>query len=176
MHRPPEDVFAADILDTPGLNSTMSKSDMVNLGEMICTAIPEGASHADLVAKLGVSKLGPQVMEVFVSAAERDLCPVFKYGRQSAAVAPPVAAGPIGLLPPGVYEVGTGAGQVAPGKYRSSGPDGSNAAGCYYARLRHNDGSFGDILGSNITEGQSLMTVKTSDGYVEIAGCTFAKA
>jgi len=127
------------------------------------------------MATLGTTKFGPQVMEIVLSAAGRNLCPKARYNTQASAATSAPAAGPLQELPPGVYEVGTGPGQAAPGKYRSPGPDGSNGAGCYYARLRSNDGSFGDILGNNITQGQSLMTIKVSDGYVEIGGCTFTR-
>jgi hypothetical protein len=84
--------------------------------------------------------------------------------------------GPVTEVSPGTYEVGTGAGQVAPGKYKATGPDGSNGAGCYYARLKNNDGSVGDIIANNIGDGPSVFTVKASDGAVQIAGCTFTKS
>jgi len=87
----------------------------------------------------------------------------------------PVPTGPLTTVPTGTYEVGTGAGQVAPGRYRSSEPDGTNLVGCYFARLRKNDGSIGDIIDNDISEGQSLMNVAPSDGYVEVDGCIFEK-
>jgi beta-lactam-binding protein with PASTA domain len=96
-------------------------------------------------------------------------------------LAPPAAAAPakpqqLTEVSPGTYQVGTGDGQVAPGKYKSTGPDGSNFAGCYYARLKNNDGGLGDIIANNISQGPSIMNVKASDGYVEVNGCTFAKS
>jgi hypothetical protein len=90
----------------------------------------------------------------------------------AAAAAP---SGPLTTLSPGTYEVGAGDGQAMPGTYKSSGSDGSNAAGCYYSRLKHNDGSVGDILSNNISSGPSVFTIKPSDGYIEINGCTFTK-
>jgi hypothetical protein len=87
--------------------------------------------------------------------------------------AEPVEAAPSGPLTSfsdGTYEVGTGDGQVAPGKYKSPG-----ASTCYWARLKSNDGSLGDILDNNVGEGQMLLNVKDSDGYVEIRGCEFTK-
>jgi PASTA domain/Protein of unknown function (DUF732) len=60
------------------------------------------------------------------------------------APAAPAAPQPLTEVTPGTYEVGTGDGQVAPGKYKSSGPDGGVV--CYYARLKSNDGSNGDII------------------------------
>jgi hypothetical protein len=83
---------------------------------------------------------------------------------------------PLRTLTPGTYEVGTGVGQAAPGKYKSNGPDSSNFVGCYYARLKNNDGGLGDIINNNISQGPSVFTIKPSDGYVEISGCTFTKS
>jgi len=77
---------------------------------------------------------------------------------------------------PGTYEVGTGDGEIPPGKYKSTGPDGSNPAGCYYGRLRNNDGSVTDILSNDVSQGPTLFTAKPTDGYINIVGCTFAKA
>lgn len=84
-------------------------------------------------------------------------------------------AGPITTIRAGTYEVGTGPGQVPAGRYRASGPDGTNAIGCYYSRLRRNDGSLDDIIANNISAGQALLNVAPSDGYVEVSGCTFEK-
>lgn len=84
----------------------------------------------------------------------------------------PAPSGPLTTVGPGTYEVGTGDGQVAPGKYRSPGPDG---AACYYARLKNNDGVLNDIIDNEISQGQTLLTVKDSDGYLEVQGCTFEK-
>ena len=80
-------------------------------------------------------------------------------------------AGPLPSFSDGTYEVGTGNGQVAPGKYRSPGDGGT----CYWGRLKNNDGELGDIIVNNLGQGQMLLTVKPSDGYVEIRGCTFTK-
>ena len=84
------------------------------------------------------------------------------------------AQGALQSLSPGTYEVGIGPGQAAPGKYKSSGPEGSHI--CYCARLKNNDGAVDDIINNNITQGPSVFTIKPSDGYVEVNGCTFTKA
>lgn len=82
------------------------------------------------------------------------------------------SSGPLTTFSDGTYEVGTGEGQVAPGKYKSPGSGGT----CYWARLKHNDGALGDIIANNIGEGQMILNVGKSDGYVEVRGCTFTKA
>lgn len=88
-----------------------------------------------------------------------------------AAPAPAVTTGPLTTIVPGTYEVGNGDGQVVPGKYKSPNPGGY----CYSARLKNNDGALGDIIANDIHQGQALLTVKASDGYVEVTGCTFVK-
>lgn len=82
------------------------------------------------------------------------------------AAPPPVTTAPTqDTIGEGTFEVGT---DVKPGKYKSAGPSG---AGCYYARLKNNDGALGDILDNNISNGPSTVTIKESDGYFETNGC-----
>jgi hypothetical protein len=81
------------------------------------------------------------------------------------------AGGPLTTFSEGTYEVGTGDGQIAPGKYKSAG-----GGMCYWSRLKHNDGALGDIIANNLSEGQMILNVAKSDGYVEIRGCTFTRA
>jgi hypothetical protein len=76
--------------------------------------------------------------------------------------------GPLSTFSEGTYEVGTGDGQVAPGKYKSPGP-GS------YVLLKNNDGQLGDIIDIQISDGQLLLTVPKTAGYVEVRRCTFTK-
>jgi hypothetical protein len=105
--------------------------------------------------------------------------PPAQQGPAQATPAPDQQTGPVAptwaltSLGPGTYQVGTGAGDATPGQYRSSGPDGSNPAGCYYERTQHNDGSVGDILSNDVSQGPTVFTLKPSDGFVQIQGCTF---
>jgi hypothetical protein len=91
----------------------------------------------------------------------------------AAAAAPAGPSGPLTSFDDGTYEVGTGEGQVAPGKYTSPGPEGGGV--CYSGRLKHNDGELGDIIDNDISQGQAILVVKPSDGYVKVSGCTFTK-
>lgn len=69
----------------------------------------------------------------------------------------------------GVYEVGS---DIKPGKYKSPGPSSDGPfSGCYYARLKTGDGSSGDIIANNSTKGQSVVTIKPTDGVFETNGC-----
>lgn len=77
--------------------------------------------------------------------------------------------GPLTAFDDGTYEVGTGPGQVAPGRYRASGK------GCHWARLKSTDE--GDTIGTPHTgNGPTFMTVKASDAYIHVSGCAFTKA
>jgi hypothetical protein len=91
------------------------------------------------------------------------------------AVAPaaaPEPSGPLTTVGPGFYEVGTGDGQVAPGKYKSANPEGY----CSVARLKNNDGSATDIIDYKNSPGPIIVTVKKTDGYLQTTGCTLTKA
>jgi hypothetical protein len=69
----------------------------------------------------------------------------------------------------GVYEVGV---DMQPGKYKTAGPDPDDAfPNCYYARLKTGDGSLGDIIDNNNSQGPVTVTVKTSDGMFDTSGC-----
>ncbi len=82
--------------------------------------------------------------------------------------------GPLMTVGPGTYEVGTSPGQLAPGRYFSPGPP--SGSPCYHARRRNNDSEPGDVIADELSQGQVIMTVRASDGYVEVSGCTFIAA
>ncbi|MDT7709612.1 MAG: hypothetical protein QOG20_5219 [Pseudonocardiales bacterium] len=84
--RSQDDLFMADFLDTPGLSTTMSRADTLALAHSMCDIIgtPGIPSHAYLVQQLGTSKLGPQVTDVMLTAAEANLCPLAQYTASSA--------------------------------------------------------------------------------------------
>lgn len=62
----------------------------------------------------------------------------------------------------GTYEVGTGVGQVPPGKYQCS--DG------YFARLKGTTGSFDDIIANGIADGPTVLTILPSDKAIQFDG------
>lgn len=67
---------------------------------------------------------------------------------------------------PGMYEVGV---DVKAGKYKTSGPNGSNPVGCYYA-WKSSSGSDADIVDNNIVKGQSVVTLRDGQ-FFEISSC-----
>lgn len=85
----------------------------------------------------------------------------------AATVAPvvPAPTGPATTLAEGTYEVGV---DIKPGKYKSPG-----GSGCYWARLGKDQTS---ILDNSFGDGPSVFTVKASDGYVKLSGCTWTLA
>jgi hypothetical protein len=140
-----------------------------------------GASAASTTTSAPVA--APPLTQTVTVTATPTVFPSATVSLPSATFAPPAPTEvvtptpvPLQTLTPGTYEVGTGVGQAAPGKYKSNGPDSSNFAGCYYARLKNNDGGLSDIINNNISQGPSVFTIKPSDGYVEISGCTFTKS
>lgn len=75
----------------------------------------------------------------------------------------------------GTHEVGT---DIAPGKYKTTGPDPSSIIpSCYWARLKNTDGSFDSIITNGNTRGPATLTVKATDAAVELTGgCVWTKA
>jgi hypothetical protein len=172
--------FVREFLSYPGLTTDMSEAEMIRLAASACDAIgTPGVTRDNMVAAVSTTKLGPQVAAVLIDIAKRTYCPEkewssapgIEYTPGGSASSP--QSGPLTTVSSGTYEVGTGDGQVPPGKYKSSGPTGS--APCYFARLKNNDGAMGDIIDNDLSQGPTVMTVKASDGYVEVNRCTFTK-
>jgi hypothetical protein len=83
---------------------------------------------------------------------------------------PTTAAKPKPALAPtfsdGLYKVGE---DIKPGNYRTSGGE-----MCYYARLKTDDTT--SYIANHISSGPMRMTVRSSDGYVELSGgCEWRK-
>lgn len=77
--------------------------------------------------------------------------------------------GPVTNIGDGTFEVGTGAGQVPPGTYHTSGPSG--AMGCYWEREKNTNGDFDSILANDYSKGPTTVTIKSSDGAFKTTGC-----
>lgn len=98
-------------------------------------------------------------------------------GAHTDAAAPAAAtsaapAGPLATFKDGTYEVGSGAGQVKPGKYRTTAP--AAGLGCYWARLKGLSGDFADLIANgNIAAGApAVVTIaKTDKGFEASGGC-----
>lgn len=82
--------------------------------------------------------------------------------------AQPAQTGPVTAFADGTYEVGTGAGQVPPGTYKSTAVD-----SCYWERLKTLGGQFGDIIANdNASAGEPVIVsiAKTDKGF-KTTGC-----
>ncbi|WP_158092241.1 MULTISPECIES: DUF732 domain-containing protein [Pseudonocardia] len=168
-----EEAFVADVLDTPGLNSTMTDQAMVGIGRGACDVMAyQEYSREDLVAELGTSKLGPQVAAVMVDAAHRNLCPQYTFpsasSGQSGAPAP-VATGPATSVSDGTYEVGA---DIEAGRYKTDGPI-AGARACYQARLSDDSGDSSSIIANDITDGPSSVTIGAGEFVKFSGGCTW---
>lgn len=79
--------------------------------------------------------------------------------------APSTTVEPAGLptsMGDGTWEVGE---DVPSGKYQTSG-----GGDCYWARLKHNDGSPDDTIEKNLGAGPQAITVKQKE-YLQSLGC-----
>lgn len=96
----------------------------------------------------------------------------------SSSAAAPIAVtstapvGPFTAFKAGTYEVGNAVGQVKPGKYKTTVPDGF-IAHCYWERLSSLDGDFNSIIANdNLFEvgTPGILTVKATDKGVKVSG------
>jgi hypothetical protein len=89
------------------------------------------------------------------------------FEQASSADAPAPPTGPVTSFGAGTYAVGT---DVVPGTYFSTGPDGSNPVGCYWARLKDTSGD--SIITNDISKGQTVVTISSIDGAFKTEGCS----
>lgn len=78
----------------------------------------------------------------------------------------PAAPAEVTTFGAGLYVVGT---SPVPGTYSTTGPDGSNGAGCYYA-WKSGTGSDADIVDNNIIQGSGVVTLAAGEVF-ETQGC-----
>lgn len=78
----------------------------------------------------------------------------------------PAAPAEVTTFGAGLYVVGT---TPVPGTYSTTGPDGSNGAGCYYA-WKSGTGSDADIVDNNIIQGSGVVTLAAGEVF-ETQGC-----
>lgn len=75
----------------------------------------------------------------------------------------------------GTYLVGS---DIAPGTYRTPGPDKSDAVPmCFWSRNKDSSGELSGIIANGAVQGPGLVTVKPGDNNVQFTGgCTWTKA
>lgn len=140
----------------------------------------EGMSHPSKGKQMRAGKtlvaIGSAVALVFViacsGAGDTGKEENTNAGPQPAATsATAVAAGPVTSFADGVYDVGTGAGQVPAGKYKTTVP--ANAIGCYWERLSGTGGTFDEIIANgNGTKGAPLtVTIAATDKAFKTERC-----
>lgn len=78
-----------------------------------------------------------------------------------------VASREAGTFGSGLHEVGI---DIKPGKYKTSGPNGENSAGCYYA-WKTSFGSDADIIDNELTKGKATVVLKKGQ-YFEVDSCS----
>lgn len=175
----PEQAYLADILDTPGLTSSMSDQDTIAIGRGACEVMAyQSYSRDDLVAEFGATKFGPQVAGVMIDAAHRNLCPQYTFPLVSSAApvqagssSASMPAGPVTSASDGTYEVGV---DLEAGRYKTTGPV-PGARSCYQARLSDDSGDSSSILSNDLTDGPSSVTVADGEFIKFNGGCTWTK-
>ena len=76
------------------------------------------------------------------------------------------SAGPLAEIPDGgPYLIGAGSGEIAPGVYRTAGPN--NSLGCYWERAANG----GAVTDNDITKGAATITISSTDGSFKTSGC-----
>jgi len=87
----------------------------------------------------------------------------------AASSAPP--AGPITAFADGTYQIGTGAGLVPPGTYKTTVP--TDSFGCYWERLKDLSGGFEAIIANeNHGKGEPvIVTIAPTDKGFKTQGC-----
>lgn len=90
------------------------------------------------------------------------------------AFTPPIPSGPLTQVSDGDYEVGV---DMAPGKYKTPGPDtqGNILDSCYWGRSRNDSGELRSIIANDNITGQSTVTVKAGEVFNATGGCTWTK-
>lgn len=61
--------------------------------------------------------------------------------------------------------------EIKPGTYRTDGPQGGLITSCYWARLSSTSGEFKDIIANGSTEGQTTVTIASTDKAFTTTGC-----
>lgn len=90
-----------------------------------------------------------------------------------APAAPATPAGPATTAEDGTYEVGT---DLAPGQYKTAGPDKSDIIpNCYWARLKNDSGEFSAIISNGNLQGPGSVTVKKGEYLQLTGGCLWTK-
>ncbi|MGH3881028.1 MAG: hypothetical protein ACRDSK_28730 [Actinophytocola sp.] len=71
--------------------------------------------------------------------------------------------GPLPSFSDGLFEVGV---DVQPGTYRTEGPSGGNAGGCYWSR----SGADGDVIDNGVLNDQGSVNIRKGE-RIDSAGC-----
>jgi hypothetical protein len=82
---------------------------------------------------------------------------------------PASPTGPLTSFGDGTYQVGTAAGDVPAGVYRSAGP--TEGMPCYWARTKDPTGKVDAITAEGYPSGPATVTIKNSDGAFVASGC-----
>jgi nucleoid-associated protein YgaU len=143
---------AAEVADEQRVKAETDMQTAVAANEKIAAdlATADERALADAKTSLAAREAGLKQKEAAVAARER-------------AVGTAEAVAKANTIPgDGVFLIPS---DVRPGTYKSGPPPSGN---CYYARLT---GPGGDIIDNGNTSGPVVITIRSSDGALELSGC-----
>ena len=89
----------------------------------------------------------------------------------AAAPQAPVPAGPATDVSDGIHQVGV---DIAPGQYKTAGPDMDGLMpSCYWARLLNDSGEFSAIISNGNIQGPGSVTLNTGEFVELMGGCVW---
>lgn len=148
-------------------------SEMRGLTWLWVTLAAVGGLAVGCIGGAGVSAAtGPSQARSVAPVAPGDEAPSATTEVAAAPTGPLTTFGGTSVTGSSQFEIGTGPGQVPPGRYFTDG-----GAYCYFELTRTGTGKFGDIVtNKNVGEGQAFVTIPaTGAGFITVDGvCTFA--
>jgi hypothetical protein len=127
-----------------------------------------GLGSAGHAAPTAASTAAP--VTITVPAPAPNPYPMPSDARDNPAVPDPYTAqapGPLTVFSDGIYDVGTGPGEIPPGKYKSANTGGDGAI-----FLKKANGDYSDAASG---KGQLIITIEKTDAQAEVIGTTFTK-
>lgn len=82
-----------------------------------------------------------------------------------------VLVGPLSEFGNGAYEVGA---DIKPGKYKTTGPDGSSyMSSCYWTRAKDSSGTFDATIAIGTVQGPGIVNINKGEIFQTQGGCTW---
>lgn len=140
-------------------------------GYAICTSLASGISRDVIIDQIAnnANRVGYESANAILTAATTYLCPA--QAAQGAAATP---TGPATTVSDGTHQVGV---DIAPGRYKTTGPDQSSIIpNCYWQRAENDSGEFSAIIANENLQGPGSVSVNAGEFVTFSGGCTWTKS